>query len=74
MRCITSAPLTNVQTTTVPPGGATVMDVKIEVPGEFTLVDHAISRVEKDLAGKLIVEGPEYPEIFKGESSSKVAV
>lgn len=71
---LTSVPLTNVQTTTVPPGGATIVDIKLEVPGEFTLVDHAIARVEKGLAGKLIVEGPEHPEIFKGKSSSKVVV
>ena len=50
----------DVQTTTVPPGGAMVADLKLEVPGKFMLVDHALSRVERGLAlGFLHVEsGP----------------
>ncbi len=51
-------PLTGVQTITVPPGGATVADLKIERGGRFTLVDHAMSRTERGLAGFLIVDGP----------------
>jgi nitrite reductase (NO-forming) len=43
---LTTAPLRDVQTTTVPPGGATVVDLTLEVPGKFMLVDHALSRVE----------------------------
>ncbi|MBB4067257.1 copper-containing nitrite reductase [Gellertiella hungarica] len=39
-----SPPLTDVQTVTVPPGGATVVDLTMDVPGEYTLVDHALSR------------------------------
>lgn len=53
-----SPPLTGVQTVTVPPGGATVVDFKIPRAGRFTLVDHALSRIERGLAGFLIVEGP----------------
>ena len=62
---MTSEPLTNVQTITVPPGGAAVVDFKVEVPGKFILVDHALSRLEKGLVGILKVEGPENPEVFK---------
>lgn len=51
-------PLTGVSTITVPPGGATVADLKIERGGRFTLVDHALSRTERGLAGFLIVDGP----------------
>ncbi len=51
-------PLTGVQTITVSPGGATVADLKIERGGRFTLVDHAMSRTERGLAGFLIVDGP----------------
>jgi nitrite reductase (NO-forming) len=29
-------------------------------------VDHSLSRLERGLAGFLIVEGPEAPEIFAG--------
>jgi nitrite reductase (NO-forming) len=35
------------------------------VPGRYVLVDHALSRVERGLAGYLIVEGEENPEIFE---------
>lgn len=61
---ITSPPLTNVQTITVPPGGATVVDFKVDRAGTFVLVDHALSRAERGLAGYLIVEGPENDEIM----------
>lgn len=61
---ITTPPLTSVQTTTVAPGGATMVEFKVEVPGRYLLVDHALSRTEKGAAGYLIVEGPENPEVF----------
>lgn len=63
---LTAAPLTDVQTTLVPPGGATMVEFKLEVPGRYILVDHALSRLQRGLAGFLIVEGPENPEIFNG--------
>uniref|UniRef100_UPI002ADDD9A0 copper-containing nitrite reductase n=1 Tax=Thermanaerothrix sp. TaxID=2972675 RepID=UPI002ADDD9A0 len=61
---LTSAPLTNVQTTLVPPGGAAMVEFKVEVPGRYILVDHALSRLQRGLAGYLIVEGEPNPEIF----------
>lgn len=66
---LTSPPLTDVQTTLVPPGGATVVEFKLEVPGRYILVDHALSRLQRGLAGFLLVEGPDVPEIFNGASS-----
>ena len=63
---ITSAPLTDVQTVVVPPGGATVVEFGLEVPGRYILVDHALSRMERGLAGFLYAEGEENPEIFHG--------
>jgi nitrite reductase (NO-forming) len=63
---LTSAPLTNVQTTLVPPGGATMVEFQLEVPGNFILVDHALARLQRGLAGILIVDGPENPEIYHG--------
>ena len=63
---LTSAPLTNVQTTLVPPGGATMVEFNLEVPGRYILVDHALSRLQRGLAGYLIVEGEPNPEIFDG--------
>lgn len=64
---LTSAPLTDVQTTLVPPGGATMVEFTLEVPGNYILVDHALSRLEHGLAGFLSVEGDANHEIFDGE-------
>ena len=61
---VTSRPLTSVQTISVPPGGAAVVDFKLEVPGRFLLVDHALSRLDKGCVGFLQVDGPENPEVF----------
>lgn len=64
---LTAPPLTDVQTTLVPTGGATMVEFKVEVPGRYILVDHSLSRLERGLAGYLLVEGPDAPEIFSGE-------
>ena len=62
---LTSPPMTDVQTMTVPPGGAAVAEFKVEVPGRYVLVDHALSRMERGLKGLLVVEGADRPDIFK---------
>lgn len=67
-------PLENVQTITVPAGGSAMVEFKCDVPGRFVLVDHALSRAERGLAGYLIVEGDENPDIFAsldGASATK---
>ena len=64
---LTSEPLTDVQTTTVAPGGAVMVEFGVEVPGRYILVDHALSRLERGLAGFLYVEGDENPAIFHGD-------
>ena len=61
---LTSAPLTNVQTTLVPPGGATMVEFEVDVPGRYLLVDHALSRLERGLVGYLVVEGPQNLDVF----------
>lgn len=61
---LTSKPLTDVQTTLVPPGGATMVEFTVEVPGRYLLVDHALSRMERGLSGYLIVDGEDNPEVF----------
>jgi nitrite reductase (NO-forming) len=66
-----SPPLTGVQTVSVPPGGATVVDFKIPRAGRFTLVDHALSRIERGLAGFLIVEGPHDDAIMHAGSAQQ---
>jgi nitrite reductase (NO-forming) len=69
---LTGTPLTDVQTITVPPGGAAAVDLTLEVPGKFILVDHALSRAERGLVGILEVEGPENPEIFQDLTPQQV--
>ena len=61
---LTAPPLTDVQTTLVPPGGATMVEFKLEVPGRYLIVDHALSRLERGLVGYLIVEGADNPDVF----------
>ena len=61
---LTSPPLTTVQTAVVPPGGAALIELKVEMPGRYLLVDHALSRMEKGLLGFLQVKGPANPQLF----------
>lgn len=56
----------NVQTTLIPAGGAVIVEFKVEVPGEYVLVDHSLSRAfNKGAIGKLNVTGTENSKIFK---------
>src|SRR5690606_19826840 len=57
-------PMSDVATVLVPAGGAAVVDLTLDVPGEFILVDHALSRAARGLVGKLVVEGEDAPGIF----------
>lgn len=68
-----SPPLTGVQTVTVAPGSAAIIDLALPVPGRFLLVDHALTRMERGLAGALIVDGPPTPEIYHAGDGSKAA-
>jgi nitrite reductase (NO-forming) len=70
---VTSPPLTDVQTTVVPPGGAVMVEFDVEVPGRYILVDHALSRMERGLAGYLYAEGEENPDIFFSEGVANSA-
>jgi nitrite reductase (NO-forming) len=47
----------DVQTTLVAPGGATITEFKVNYPGKYLLVDHALSRVGKGLVGAVEVTG-----------------
>jgi len=63
----TSPPLKDVQTTLVPPGGATMVEFKVDYPGNYILVDHALSRAEKGLTGILTVHGKADASIFNSD-------
>jgi nitrite reductase (NO-forming) len=58
--------LTNQPLVTVAPGGAVITEFKLHVPGNYTIVDHALARVERGLAGLLIVEGAPNTDIYNG--------
>ena len=60
----------NVQTTLVPAGGAAITDFKLEVPGKYILVDHALSRLERGAWGVLEVAGDKNPEVFDGSTEN----
>jgi nitrite reductase (NO-forming) len=64
---VISKPLDGIQTVSVAPGGAVIVEFKPEVPGNYTIVDHALTRLERGLAGILTVEGPPNPEIYNGQ-------
>ena len=55
----------NVQTTLVPAAGSTIVEFKVDVPGDYLLVDHSIFRIAKGAVGFLSVNGKESPEIFQ---------
>lgn len=61
----TSPSLTDVQTISIAPGGAWVIEFQINVPGRYILVDHALSRLERGLVGFLFAGGPDAPDIFR---------
>jgi nitrite reductase (NO-forming) len=64
---VTSEPLRGIQTVTVPAGGAVIAEFKVDVPGNYTLVDHALARAERGLVGILHVEGQPNTDIFDGK-------
>lgn len=52
-----STPLTGVQTASVPPGGAAMLELTTTAPGNFALMDHAMARMAKGLMANLAVTG-----------------
>jgi nitrite reductase (NO-forming) len=59
-----------VQTISVAPGSAAIVELRTPEPGTFVLVDHALSRAfGKGALGMLKVSGPENPAIYSGKIS-----
>jgi nitrite reductase (NO-forming) len=54
----------NIQTTLIPSAGSAIIEMKMDVPGAYLLVDHSIFRVAKGAIGILSVEGEENKNIF----------
>jgi copper-containing nitrite reductase len=61
---LNSAPSRGLQTTMIPAGGATVVEFDAIVPGNYTLVDHSIFRIEKGAIGFLKVRGSDRKDIY----------
>lgn len=60
-----SIPAVNVETVLVPAGSGTIVEFKIDVPGNYILVDHSIFRaIDKGAVAIIAVEGQEAPDIF----------
>ena len=54
------------QTTVIPPGGSSIVEMKMEVPGTYHIVDHAIFRAfHKGAVAQIKVEGDENPNVYK---------
>ncbi len=63
----------NVQTTTIPPGGAAVVEFRVNVPGTYLLVDHALTRAfNKGALGQLKVTGDENHLVYSGKTDDAI--
>lgn len=63
---LVSEPAKSVQTTLIPAGGAAAVEFTVDYPGDYILVDHALSRLDRGAWGVLRVEGDADPAIFDG--------
>jgi len=55
----------HVQTTLVPAGSASTVEFQALVPGDYTILDHSIFRIQKGAMGILHVDGPERPDLYQ---------
>ena len=70
---VTDPPQTNISVVDVPPGGAAIVEMTLEVPGRYVLVDRAYSTLERGLAGYLYVTGPDNPDVFSSPTIGESA-
>jgi nitrite reductase (NO-forming) len=62
-----------VQTTVVPVGGSAMVEFTVDVPGEYTLVDHSMFRAfNKGAMGQMRVEGKSNTMVFSGRTSESL--
>ncbi|HWQ93696.1 MAG TPA: copper-containing nitrite reductase [Clostridia bacterium] len=63
----------NVQTTVIPPGGASIVEFQVQIPGTYVLVDHALSRsFNKGALGMLKVDGAQDAIVYSGKEVDAV--
>jgi len=61
----------NTQAALVMPGGSSIVEFTLDVPGKYLLVDHALARMNKGAWAVLEVFGDENPDIFSQVSNNK---
>ncbi|KAI8411693.1 hypothetical protein FOFC_08287, partial [Fusarium oxysporum] len=71
---VISPPGRAIQTITVPPGSASIVDLKMLVPGTYSLIDHAMFRLDKGAVGFLNVSGKPEPNVYESEQPPKPCV
>ena len=63
------------QTTSIPGGGAAIVELKAEAPGTYMVVDHSIFRAfYKGAKGQFIVSGQPNPSVFAGKTAVEIYV
>ena len=55
----------DIQTTTIPAGGAAGVEFKVNVPGTYIPLDHSIFRIEKGAVTHLEVTGAENTDVYR---------
>lgn len=64
----------NVQTTMVPAGGSAIVEFKVQVPGDYPIVDHSLFRAfNQGAVGMLNVKGPEDKLVYSGKQQDSLA-
>ena len=65
-----NSPIHNIQTTLIPAGGASVVEFQVDYPGNYVLVDHALTRVDRGAWGILNVTGKKDDTLYSGDAGS----
>ncbi|BCG63093.1 MAG: nitrite reductase (NO-forming) [Methyloprofundus sp.] len=65
--------LKDVQTTLIPAGGASMVEFEVDYPGNYVLVDHALTRIDRGAWGILNVTGRKNNALYSGSSSDDAA-
>ncbi|KAF4450425.1 hypothetical protein F53441_6424 [Fusarium austroafricanum] len=71
---VMNSPSKGIQTVSVPCGGSTIVDLKMAVPGTYTMVDHSIFRLDKGAVGFLNVSGPQNPGVYQSSQPPRPCV
>lgn len=71
---VISPPSNHVSTLSVPSGGSTIVDMKMVVPGTYTIVDHAIFRLDKGAVGFLNVSGEQNKDVYTSSEPPRPCV